>query len=120
MRSSSLSIKAFGVYAILMGLGLAIAPATLLSVFGFPAPTEIWVRVLGALAVVLGYYYWACGAARAKAFFEATIVGRLLFCALCILLVLWAAAPLQLVLFGLVDATTAAWTAYALRAEAAA
>jgi hypothetical protein len=119
MRSSVLSIKTFGAYAILMGLGLAIAPAMLLPIFGLPAPSEIWVRVLGALALVVGYYYWACGAAEAKAFFKASLVGRLLFGTSCILLVLLAGAPLQLILFGAIDAMGAAWTAYALRAEEA-
>lgn len=117
MRSSALSIKAFGVYAILMGLGLVITPTMLLSLFWLPAPGEIWIRVLGALALVLGYYYWVCGTAGAKAFFKASLVGRILFCALCILLVLLAGAPLQLILFGAIDAMGAAWTAYALRAE---
>lgn len=119
MRSSALSIKAFGVYVILTGLGLVIAPAMLLSMFGLPAPSEIWVRVLGALALVVGYYYWACGTAGAKTYFRASIVGRLLFCAQCILLVLLAAAPLQLIIFGVIDVIGAAWTAYALRAEEA-
>lgn len=118
MRSSALSIKAFGVYAVLTGLGLMIAPALFLAPFGIPAPVEIWVRVLGALAIVLGFYYWACGRAGATAFFKASVVGRLLFFALCVLLVLLAAAPLPLLVFGAIDVIGAAWTAYALRAEA--
>lgn len=117
MRSSAFSILVFGVYVIFMGLGLMIAPALVLPIFGLPAPGEIWVRVLGALALVVGYYYWACGRAGAKAFFKASIVGRLLFCALCVLLVLLADAPLQLIIFGVIDVAGALWTAYALRAE---
>jgi hypothetical protein len=117
MRSSALSIKAFGVYVILTGIGLVVAPAMLLSLFGFAAPTEIWIRVLGALAVVVGYYYWACGMADAKAFFKASIIGRLLFCALCVLLVVLAGAPMPLIIFGAVDVAGAAWTSLALRSE---
>jgi hypothetical protein len=70
--------------------------------------------------MVVGYYYWACGSAGAKAYFKASIVGRFLFCALCVLLVLLADAPPPLILFGVVDVMGAAWTAYALRAEEAA
>lgn len=119
MRSSALSIKAFGVYGMLTGLGLLLAPAMLLSILGLPAPSDTWVRVLGALALVVGYYCWACGTAGVKAYFKATIVGRLLFFVLCALLVLMAAAPPQLMIFGVVDLLAAVWTAYALRAEEA-
>lgn len=117
MNSSALSIKVFAVYVILTGITLVLVPNLLLSLFGFAAATEIWVRVLGALAVVVGSYYWICGAAGATAFFRATLVGRPLFCALCLGLVIFAAAPLPLLLFGLVDLLGAAWTALALRSE---
>jgi hypothetical protein len=115
MRSASLSIKVFGVYAMITGLGLFLAPALVLSPLGFEAPTEIWVRVLGAMAVALGYYYWACGAAGAEAFFRASVPGRFTFATLCTLLVLFFSAPAQLLLFGAIDAAGALWTAMALR-----
>lgn len=115
MRSASLSIKVFGVYAMITGLGLFLAPALVLSPLGFAAPTEIWVRVLGAMAVALGYYYWACGAAGAEAFFRASVPGRFAFATLCTLLVLFFSAPPQLLLFGAIDAAGALWTALALR-----
>lgn len=118
MNSSAFSIKAFGVYVLLTGITLVVAPNFLLSLFGIAAAIEIWVRVVGALAVVLGSYYWACGAAGATAFFRATLVGRPLFCALCLGLVAFAGAPWQLLLFGVVDLLGAAWTASALRGEA--
>lgn len=118
MNSSAFSIKAFGVYVVLTGITLVLAPNLLLSLFGFAPTAEIWVRVVGALAMVVGYYYWACGVAGATAFFRATLVGRPLFCVLCLALVMFASAPWQLLLFGLVDLLGAGWTATALRAEA--
>ena len=117
MRSAALTIRVFGVYVVLTGIGLLVAPNLMLSLFGLPAPTEVWVRVLGALAAVVGYYYWACGTADAKVFFKATIPGRLAFCALCVALVAFAGAPLPLLAFGVVDVLGAAWTALALRRE---
>ena len=118
MNSSAFSIKAFGAYVVLTGITLVAAPNLLLSLFAIAAATEIWVRVVGVLAVVLGYYYWACGAAGATAFFRATLVGRPLFAAICLGLVGFAGAPWQLLLFGAVDLAGAAWTAAALRGEA--
>jgi F0F1-type ATP synthase membrane subunit a len=117
MPSSAFTIKAFGVYVVLTGVGLLLFPNTILGLFGFAPTAEIWIRVVGALAVILGYYYWACAAAGATAFFKASIVGRLGFCALCIGLVAVAGAPLPLLVFGVVDVFGAAWTDLALRRE---
>jgi hypothetical protein len=117
MRSASLSIKVFGVYAMATGIGLFLAPALVLSPLGFAVPTEIWVRVLGAVTAALGFYYWACGSAGATAFFRASIPGRLGFATLCTLLVIFFSAPPQLLLFGAVDTAGALWTALALRRE---
>ena len=120
MNSASFSMKVFGAYIVLTGAGLLLAPALLLALFGLPAPAEVWVRVLGALAVVVGYYYyWACAAAGATAFIRASVAGRLLFCGLCVLLVLLASAPWQLLIFGALDVLGAAWTASALRGQKA-
>ena len=120
MRSASVSIKAFGGHVILTGITLLLVPNLLLSLFGFAATNEIWVRVVGAIAIVLGYYYWACGSAEAKAFFRASVTGRFLFAALCVGLVVGVAAPWQLLLFGVVDVLGALWTSAALRRESAA
>lgn len=117
MKSAAFTIKVFGVYAMVTGLNLMAAPNLLLGTLGFPATNDIWVRVLGALAVVLGYYYFACGFGNARTFFRASIHGRLFFCGACIALVMLAGAPPMLMLFGAVDALAAAWTYTALRAE---
>ena len=117
MKSSAFTIKVFGIYVILTGITLLLTPNLLLGMFGFADTTEIWVRVLGALATVVGYYYWAAGAANARAFFEASIVGRMLFCAACVGIVMLAGAPWMLILFGIIDVAGAAWTFAALRNE---
>lgn len=116
---AALSIQVFGVYAMLAGLVLLVSPNTLLGLSGMPMTNEFWVRVVGTLALVVGYYYWACGRAGALAFFRATVPGRLLFCAACVGLVLMAGAPVQLLIFGAVDVLGALWTGWALRQPAA-
>ena len=119
MHPASASIRYFGVYVVLTGLGLLLAPAVVLNLLGLPVPTDQWVRVLGALAIVLGYYYWMCGSRDAVAFFGATVAGRGLFAALCVFLVVLFGAPMQLLLFALIDLLGAAWTAAGLRKAAA-
>ena len=118
MHPASTSIKAFGIYVIVTGIALVLAPVLLLAPLGIAIPTEIWVRVLGALVVVVGYYYWACGEAGAVDFFRASIRGRILFAGLVVLLVAAFAAPVQLLLFGAIDLAGAAWTAQGLRKTA--
>lgn len=72
MHPAALSVKVFGIYAMLTGVGLFAVPDLVLAPLGISAPTEVWIRVLGALAFVLGYCYWSCAAAAAFAFVRAT------------------------------------------------
>ncbi|ROZ71473.1 hypothetical protein [Ramlibacter sp. WS9] len=119
MKSPAFTIKVFGVYVVLTGITLLLIPNVMMSMLGAPEAKDVYVRVLGALAIVVGYYYWACGVGGATAFFKATIPGRLLFFALGVSLVLLAGAHPTLIGFGLVDVAGAAWTWMALRATGA-
>jgi hypothetical protein len=118
MHPATRSIRYFGIYVVLTGIALAIAPGLTLAPLGLPAPNEVWIRVVGVLAVVVGYYYWACGTAGAVDFFRASVRGRILFAGLCLMLVLAFSAPAQLLLFGVIDLLGAAWTAHGLRIQA--
>ncbi len=115
MHPASLSIKVFGIYAAVTGIGLVLAPNLVLGPLGVPATTEVWIRVVGALAVVLGYYYWACGVEDALAFFKATVKGRFLYAALSVSLIAVFQAPMQLLLFAAIDIAGAVWTWQGLR-----
>ncbi len=119
MKSPAFTIKVFGVYVILTGLTLLLVPNVMLTMLGAPEAKDVYVRVLGALALVVGYYYWASGVGGATAFFKATIPGRLVFFALGVALVFFAGAHPTLIGFGLVDVAGAAWTWTALRATGA-
>ena len=116
MHPASLSIKVFGIYAAITGIGLLLAPNVVLAPLGVPVATEVWIRVVGALAVVLGYYYWACGVADLVTFFKATIKGRVLYAGLSVLLIVVFQAPIQLMLFAAIDIAGALWTWRGLRA----
>lgn len=115
MQSPAFTIKAFGVYVILTGISLALTPNLVLSLFGIPPTSEFWVRQIGVLAIIVGYYYWACGTGNATAFIKASIPGRIGFFVLGLGLVVFAQAPWQILLFGVVDLLGAGWTGMALR-----
>ena len=112
------TVKVFGTYILIAGACFAFIPNLLLSLLGFPAANEIWVRVLGVVAGVLGYYYLSSALANARYFFVASVYGRCIFCAGCFGLVLFANAPWQLMLFGFFDLAGAVWTKIALDREA--
>jgi hypothetical protein len=115
--AAALSIKVFGTYMVVSGIGLTLIPNLWLAPFGFPHTGEIWVRVVGIVVGVLGFYYWTSALSNARSFFVATIYGRCIFCAGCIGLVLLASAPGQLLIFGFIDLAGAVWTKLVLNHE---
>ena len=108
------TVNLFGYYVLITGLGLVLMPSRVLGLFGLPPATDGWVRVLGSLAVVVGYYYIRCAHANDRHFFRASVHGRFLFAGLTVLLVVAFGAPWQLLLFGAMDVLGALWTRYAL------
>ena len=114
MRNASLSLAVTGAYAIALGLTLLLVPNFLLGLFGIPGTDEVWIRVLGGLAVAVGYYYIESGRANATWFMRASILGRVWIGGVLLAVVLLGMAPAVFVLFGTVELLLAAWTAYAL------
>lgn len=111
-------ILCFGVYILLTGLVLLIAPNVLLSIFGLGSTTEVWIRVLGSVVTALGVYYVVMGRAESIQFFKATVWGRgWIFLSFLGLVAVGMAKP-PLLLFGVVDLLGAFWTWRALKAAA--
>ena len=117
MSSSAFSVKVFGVYLVLAGCALLLAPNAFLTMLWVPEAKEVWIRVLGSVVVIVGYYYWACGKNDVKPFFGASVYGRFFFFLCSGALVAFADAPTVLLLFGVTDLFGAAWTMFALRGE---
>ena len=117
MSRAAVSILVFGVYMVILGLALALVPKVLLGLFAYPITTEIWIRILGFIVVVLGYYYLVAARYELVHFFRASVYGRpavIVFFA--ILVALGMAEPI-LVLFGAIDLLGAVWTGLALRSS---
>lgn len=119
MASSTFSVRFFAVYLTAMAAGLLLLPERVLPLFGFAAPGDFWVRVLGGLLGILAFYYFLAARSGQRDFYRWTVWGRLPLIVLYAGLVAWAGAPLVLLLFGVFESGCGLWTHAALRAEAA-
>jgi len=117
MSRAAVSMFAFGIYLLVLGPTLVLAPAFLTGLFGLDAPQEVWIRVVGVVAGVLGFYYVFAARREAKDFFWATVWGRPAVIVFFTAFVLLDLAEPVLILFGVVDLLGAGWTFAALRAE---
>lgn len=115
---AAFSVKVWGVYLVLAGVGLLSIPNIVLPVLGFSTTTEVWVRVLGLAVAVLGGYYFHLARNNVIAFVQATIPGRLIFAIGTVALVATGMSGASLLLFGITDAAGAIWTWWALRRSA--
>jgi len=117
MSRAAMSMFVFGIYLLVLGPTLVVAPAFLTGLFGLDAPQEVWIRVLGAIITILGFYYLFAARREAKDFFWATVWGRPAVIVFFTAFVLLDLAEPILILFGVVDLLGAAWTFAALRGE---
>ena len=115
MTPAAHSILAFGAYLVALGLALLLSPNALLGLFGFAPTGEVWIRVVGMLAGILGVYYLQAARAGLAAFFRWTVPVRLSVPAFFAAFVVLGMAPAPLLLFGAADAAGALWTWSALR-----
>ncbi len=117
MTKTSRSVFVFGIYLFAVALQLILVPNLLLGMFGLPETSEVWIRVVGLLAFVIGYYYVQSARSGLAAFFPFTVHGRVLafvsFTAF--YLAGWVAAPI--IIFAVVDLAGAGWTWMAMRSE---
>ena len=115
MSRSAKTILVFGLYLCVLGFILLVTPNTLLGVLGLPLTTEVWIRILGGLVGIAGGYYIQAARHELIPFFRATIWGRLTVLVLLVVFAALSLTPPMIVLFGIIDAIGAFWTAAALR-----
>ena len=112
------SLQVFGLYLCITGTGLLLAPGMLLAPLGLAVPADVWVRMVGILAMALGICDVLAGRDRVASLIHGS-VWRRLAAGVCIgLLVLLGLAPAALLIFAAVDTAAALWTAMALRHRA--
>lgn len=112
------SIYWFSYYVFLAALFMLFFPLTLLSSMSQPPDQAGWVRVLGLVTLIVGFYYWHCGRTGAIEFFRATLVGRTAALLLFALLALLGLIPKPMAFAGVLDFVGAVWTWLSLRKDA--
>ena len=115
MKNPTLSILAFGIYALLMGIGLLFMPNTVLPIFGIATTTEVWIRVVGIISLELALFYFRAARKNDLHYMRISVPGRIGFFIAMTALALLNLGPMVLILFGVIDLVFALWTAYALR-----
>ncbi|HEV8689136.1 MAG TPA: hypothetical protein VGQ91_02475 [Ideonella sp.] len=118
MSRSAFSAKVFAIYLFLVGAVLIGAPNFLLSLLQMPPTSEVWIRVVGVTAFMIGIYAWVAAKHQDTSFLAASVYTRLLvFVAFTAFAVMGLASPM-IVLFGVVDLLGGLWTHLALKADA--
>ncbi|HQR45474.1 MAG TPA: hypothetical protein PLB02_04325 [Thermoanaerobaculia bacterium] len=120
MSRATTSVRVFSIYLVILGAALVAAPDLVLAPFGIPHSPEVWIRVVGVLAAVLGLYYFVAARFENVPFYRATVLGRAFVFVCFAAFVLLGLAPPALALFGTVDLAGAVWTALGLRTPASA
>jgi hypothetical protein len=118
MSNGARSVYVFGIYLIVLGSILVGSPNTLLAIFGLPAATDPWIRVLGVTVMAIGMLDAASARTEQTGFFRATVWVRVFVVISFVALTLLGITPRTLLLFGLVDLAGAAWTFASLRKTA--
>ena len=115
MSRAAHTVYAFAIYLAFLAVVLLLAPNMLLGLFGLPATTELWIRVVGMLVGFLALYYYAAARGESRPVMWASVLARLSVPVFFTIFVVagWVSWPL--ILFGVVDALAALWTWSALR-----
>ena len=98
-----------------MGAGFILIPHFALNLFGLSAGDDVWVRFVGMLASIIGFYYVQVARVGLDRFIPWTVAGRYYAAGLMVLFVVLGKVGLGMLLFAAVDAAAASWTWFALR-----
>ena len=115
MNRATLSVLVFGIYMLLQGATLLMAPNLLFSLLGFPLSQEVWPRAAGWALMALGFYYVQNARANYRPFFEWTVWVRSCQLLVFIGLVLFAGGKPVLLLTSGIEFLAGLWTGYELR-----
>jgi hypothetical protein len=105
----------FGCYLLVLGMVLVVFPNALLDLFRVAPTVEVWIRVVGMLVLILGAYDVLASLAELHQYIRWSVPIRASVIFFFALFVLLGYAPPALLLFGVIDLASAAWTWFALR-----
>ncbi|MEO8609354.1 MAG: hypothetical protein ABI690_15790 [Chloroflexota bacterium] len=117
MSNAAKSILVHGIYLLGLGVVMLTIPNVPLKIFGLPETNEVWIRVVGMMSLVLGYYFVQSARKELTDFFRSTLLTRSAAIVFFILFVVLGLAPINLLLLIAVDPVFIIWTALALRSS---
>ena len=118
MSRAAKSLLVFGLYLCVLGPLLLLFPNVLLRFFGARQTNEVWIRINGMFIICLAFFYIQAARHGLMSFIRWTVWARGAVIIYLTAFVILLAAPKALLLFGLVDLLSAAWTLIALKSEA--
>lgn len=116
MTHPAKSVLVHGIYLAVSGATLIVSPNTLFALVGLARTSEVWVRVVGVLTLILAFYFIQAARQNVIEFIRWTVYARVTFMVFMTAFVLLGFVGPVLILFGVVDLLGAIWTTVALRA----
>lgn len=111
MLNPRLSLWVFGLYMVLVvGVGFMVLPMPILHLFALEAGDDVWIRFVGMLASIVGFYYIQVARTGIDRFFPWTVVARLYAVAFMVAMVVLKQVGAALLLFAAIDLAGALWT----------
>ena len=117
MSNAATSILVYGIYLLILSVVLLLIPNVPLGIFGIPTTSEVWIRVVGAMAFSFGTFYIRAVRSNMTEFFRWTVSTRLGLVVFFVIFVVAGLAPINLLLLAIPDIPFALWTYLALRSE---
>ncbi len=116
MNKARLSLLLFGLYMVfVVGIGFMFIPMQILASFQLAAGDDVWIRFVGMLASIIGFYDIQAARTGLDAPVHWTVPDRSYAAAFMELLVAWRMVGPSLLLFAAIDLAGATWTWLALR-----
>ena len=119
MSNAAKSIFVHGIYLLGLAVVLLTIPNIPLKIFGLAETNEVWIRVVGMMSLVLGYYFVQSARRDETEFFRSTILPRSSAIVFFVIFVALGFAPINLLLLIAVDPVFIIWTVLALRSSQA-
>jgi hypothetical protein len=108
MNKPRFTLLVFGLYMLfVVGGGFLLIPHFVLNLFGLSAGDDIWIRFVGMLASIVGFYYVQVARVGLDRFILWTVAGRYYAAALMVLFVVLGKVGPGMLLFAAVDVAAA-------------
>ena len=115
MTGAAKSIYYFGIYLFVVGLTLVCIPNIFLATLQMPETNEVWIRVVGVLAWVIGFYYNRAGATNLQPFFGLTVPTRVTVFLFFVFFAIMKWVSPVIIGIGVIDLAGALWTWMAMK-----